>query len=484
MKTNRTYKKIMRLYSLIMIFILACVFIFYLNVNRQLIQKYNSFFYLYETLGAFYDSQGQSHAYSRNYLYTESEEELDKYSEELNKSKALLQEMEQNDYMENVYWRFDLLSNMLESYDSQVKNVISLKNEEGYKDAYNELMEINKVISQTSEEYYEMVTDELEKVQNVIESDKQNTIYVSIGLLIILMIGFILFSILIKRSITDPIDELVKDLDVIKIGNYDFRKLKVHSNEMEVLCNALQDFSDSIHKNVEYEKEKAQLQTELLKKENENLKKDELLVSSELKILQSQLNPHFLFNTMNMIYQQAIKEKAQITVNMIEKMTECMRYSLNQKIKTSTLPMEIDFVRNYIYIQNKRFEGRILFTLDVDDELPNIKIPSMIIEPIIENSVKHGLSNIEENGEVSIGVHRINEKIKICVSDNGKGISSDELETLVVNKFKTESQKENLGLYNIYRRLYMYFSDEATISINSFEDCGFETIITLPIERR
>ena len=343
-------------------------------------------------------------------------------------------------------------------------------------------MEINDTILKTSDDYYQIITKAINGTLENIDTMKHRVKLFTIAIIVISIGSVILYAWIIRRSIMQPIDELVDNMKEIKEGSFDFKRVKVNNEELEVLCVALQDLYFNIHQNMEHEKEKSELKNALLLKENENLKKDELLATSELKMLQSQINPHFLFNAMNMIYQQAILEASPITIEMIEKMTECMRYTFSQNSRTSTLHMELSFVENYIYIQNKRFEGRIHFELTVDEELPNIRIPSMIIEPLIDNAIKHGLANTETDGLVAIHVSKSDEFVSIDVSDNGCGMSSEELEALVMNDFKTNTQGKNIGLNNLKRRLSMYYSDRASIMVNSVEDCGFEALISIPIQ--
>lgn len=121
-------------------------------------------------------------------------------------------------------------------------------------------------------------------------------------------------------------------------------------------------------------------------------------------------------------------------------MTECMRYTLSQNTRISNLAMELNFMRNYLYIQNRRFEGRIEFILEEERELPNIKIPAMIIEPLVDNAIKHGLSNTESGGLVVIHVECKDDQVIIHVSDNGKGMSAVALEQLIMNQYKCASQ--------------------------------------------
>lgn len=452
-------------------------------MNRNLIDKYNIFHSSYKILGEFYDAQENAHNSLQNYLYTQQEHESQLYKTYLEEATQNLNEIKTVLMGDEGNWRFQLLENMTASYREQAEKVCLLRviHDEAYNTEYDTLLKINEGIMQTSDSYYDLVTTSMESTLKEIDEIQYQTEIIFYCFVVFCVAGILLYTVIILKSITAPIDRLVDNMEDIRAGVFDFHCIPVKSQEIKVLCLALQDLSDHIHKNIEAEKEKIALHNQLLIKENENLRKDELLISSELKMLQNQINPHFLFNAMNMIYQQAIRDHADPTVQMVEKMTECMRYTLTQKARTSTLHMEVNFVENYLFIQNKRFVDRIRFELQVQEPIPNIKIPAMIIEPLIDNSLKHGLVNTSQNGSVIITVKSDDAFVYISVSDNGKGMPAEALEELIMNNFKKDHADENLGLYNLSRRLQMFFFDSADITINSFEDCGFETMITIPI---
>ena len=166
---------------------------------------------------------------------------------------------------------------------------------------------------------------------------------------------------------------------------------------------------------------------------------------------------------------------------MVDKTAMLLRYALDKANKTSDLYSEIESVENYIYIQEKRFHQRINFVLNVEDNLPNIQVPGLLIQPLIENAVKHGLKNVIEDGEVVVNIQKIDESVVISVSDNGVGLETDVLEKSVLNDFQTDNEKSNLGLYNVIQRIKMFYGKNANISFNSYPECGFEVIIEIRV---
>mgnify|MGYP002546354264 CR=1 FL=1 len=481
---NKSYRKQLLFYTLVSLISIVLVVLMHEFINIRLIDKYDSAFSIYDEMSQFYDNQNKAHDSLRNYLYTNESYIYNEYEGYIEKAKDNLDNI--TDRLENQEnsWRFQLLENMVNNYEKNVtmiQVVMQEKNEE-YDEYYNRLTEINNAIVKTSDEYFRLLTDELAVIRNDIDTERNILQIVSwvIVLFCLIMISWLTYCIF--KSITRPINEIVQNINEIKSGNYNLQKIASVNDEMNILCIALQDMALTFKKNQENEKKQAELERKLLIKENESLRKDEILASSELRSLQNQLNPHFLFNTFNMIYQKALEENSKSTIEMIEKMTECMRYTLSNRSRTTTLDMEINFIRNYLFIQSKRFEDRIHFEFHVEKNVPDIKIPSMIIEPLIDNAIRHGLSNMESGGEISVNITYADDHVYIRVEDNGKGMDVDEVEKLILNNFEKDDEKyeDSYGLYNLARRLKMYFGDEAAINISSMPECGFDALIILP----
>lgn len=247
----------------------------------------------------------------------------------------------------------------------------------------------------------------------------------------------------------------------------------------------MEDLSRSIQKNIQYANDKSDLEKRVLEQQNENLKKDELLAQSELRVLQNQINPHFLFNTLNMIYKKAYSEGAYETSELMERTSRLLRYALDNTSRISSLKKELAAIENYNYIQAKRYGERIRFIVEAEEDLPDIRMPGMILQPLVENAVLHGLQDVTEDGEVMIEVTQQNDHVIISVSDNGVGMASDELEKLILNDYaKGSDDRVHLGLYNVTSRLKKFYGDEVSIIINSLENCGFEINIKIDLRRR
>ena len=156
----------------------------------------------------------------------------------------------------------------------------------------------------------------------------------------------------------------------------------------------------AIQNNIRLLKYNIEMDKQLLERENENLNMKNLLYQTELKSLQAQINPHFLFNTLNMIAKKAALSGDSETNLLMENISALLRYGLDKANKISTLKEELSCIENYFFIQQRRFEGRVSFVMDVPDYVPDISMPAMTLQPLVENSVIHGIKDVLENAEV------------------------------------------------------------------------------------
>ena len=209
------------------------------------------------------------------------------------------------------------------------------------------------------------------------------------------------------------------------------------------------------------------------------------LKEAQLKYLQSQINPHFLFNSLNAGAQLAMMEDAEQTGIFVEKMADFFRYNVKKGQEDATLGEELEAVDNYIYILNVRFAGDIHFSKDVDESLENVRVPSMILQPVVENAVNHGIRDIEWEEKIHLTVTGDADYIRISVKDNGKGMTPEQIEgVLTGNKKykKEEGDSTGIGMNNVISRLELYYEETGLVEINSEgEGKGTEVVIYIPV---
>lgn len=228
--------------------------------------------------------------------------------------------------------------------------------------------------------------------------------------------------------------------------------------------------------------ESQQIKEELYKQSIEKIELEQRFSLSQLQLLKSQLNPHFMFNTLNMIARMSQLEEAPVTEEMIIAMSNLLRYSLRTTNEFAPIEQELKIVQDYMYIQEMRFGSRIKWELECDDEVRNLEIPVFLLQPLVENAMVHGISPKEEGGIVKVKIQKDTEMLYISVSDTGVGIPLNNLEKIrTAIKEKCSISKLGIGLGNISQRIKAYY-EYGEIEIESEENFG--TVINLQFEVR
>lgn len=214
---------------------------------------------------------------------------------------------------------------------------------------------------------------------------------------------------------------------------------------------------------------------------------------SKINSLQSQINPHFLYNTLESIRSEAICQGNQSIASMAKALASFFRYSISRKENIVSIQDELNNIQNYIRIQNYRFEDKFYFQVDIPEEdkkYLGCQIPKMTIQPIVENAIFHGLETKMGDADVTIKICTTQDKIILTVSDNGVGMSEKQLQKLQESLLKgdaydTDNKQKSHGngiaLYNADQRLKLIFGEEYGIHVYSMEGEGTDVEIVLPI---
>lgn len=210
------------------------------------------------------------------------------------------------------------------------------------------------------------------------------------------------------------------------------------------------------------------------------LRKQELLAvelkrlnaESELSILKAQLNPHFLYNVFNTI-NAAIPTTAKNARNMINELSDLFRYQLKaSREELVPLKEEIDFVKKYLDLEIQRFAERLQYEINVDEDVEDELIPPIILQPIVENAIKHGLSSLIEGGVVTINIYRNNNMLQFSICDSGKGIGKNSKETLL---------NKGIGLFNTNERLLKKYG--VSLDFKNNKPKGLCVNFSIPIQK-
>ena len=216
-----------------------------------------------------------------------------------------------------------------------------------------------------------------------------------------------------------------------------------------------------------------------------------LKTQAQINALHSQINPHFLYNTLEMIRSQALDRDVSEIADMAETLANMFRYNIGQPQSLATFEQELENVKNYFLIQQYRFQNRFELQIDIDSEDSEIlecQIPRLTIQPIVENAVHHGLERRSGKGMVRISAFLTEQRLIIRISDDGAGMSRTQAEALReklnagMDGIITSGTRHGIALVNINERLKLYFGEEYGLSFSSAEQCG--TIVELILPRK
>lgn len=444
-----------------------------------LTERNTTAFETYMNLSTFFDSLSEAGGCLEEYLYTENEDSLTDYDEAIQTAEQSIENLDP-DFLKDQMWHFQLLENMLYSYEDLGAELIADPLDDAM---YAKTVNAQDLIQATSGEYYQRLTNRVEHHVEQLQLVNRAIVIGSLAVIAILLFWIIYVAFIMLRSFIRPLYEVLDNIEKINEGTYDFGAVAANGIEMQTLCQTLQTMADTVHQRIQETKEKAHLKQLLLEKENESLHKDELLARSEFKMLQNQINPHFLFNTLNMIHRLCACGESDKAAETVLKTSQLLRYSLDNQNQYSSIRKELAAIRSYIDIQKLRFGERIRFLIlnDHAEDCLDMAFPGMILQPLVENAVKHGLKNVTRDGEVEIYLGADAQRLTISVSDNGEGMPKEEAEALLQRCSRAEESAQ-LGLFNVVQRLKMFFKERADIQIESDRDCGFSFAVIISLQ--
>lgn len=382
----------------------------------------------------------------------------------------------QNDKHSSVFYR--TLANM---HEYQLKHSeILFKADTLNVNVYEEWAYLRNLYSYMNEQSQQLSISYLEysgtQYGSLLENSKklERSMYFIIG---IFALASVFFAVILSNGIFKKIGEISK---VAKMhahrANWDTPDIKPSKYiELDNVAQAFNRMKISMQHYILEIKEKAKIEKKLINEQLHSLETEKLLKESELLSLQMQMNPHFLFNTLNMIGRTAMLKQNDITIELIESMSQILRYNLDNRGNTVPLYEELNALKAYIYIQEMRFQDRMSFVLKTDGNIDDVHVPPMILQPIVENSIIHGLKDKEEDGKVCICVQRKETYVAIQLFDNGTGFNENER-----LQPSTPHKKRSIGLSIVKERLELYYGQTNLVQIDSTPKHGTTVTLTIP----
>ncbi len=289
-------------------------------------------------------------------------------------------------------------------------------------------------------------------------------------LFIVFMIALILFILALINSyissrITNPIKELEKSVGILEEGNLDVPVYTGGSYEIQHLGKSIGDMAAQIR---------------LLMKDI--VTEHEAKRKQEFDTLQSQINPHFLYNTLDIIVWMIENEQKAEAVKAVTALARFFRISLSKGKSIITVRDELEHVRNYLMIQHMRFKNKFTYEIEASGDVLELASLKLMLQPLVENAIYHGMEFMDGDGEILLKVWKEDADLYFCVSDNGLGMTGEQVENLFTGASHVESRRgSGIGVKNVNERIKLYFGEEYGLSIESEPDEGTTVRIHLPV---
>lgn len=471
------------LYFIVLVVLLTSVgFIFY-NSSEKLVNEYDDSFERFLLLNDISQRTNRMTEKLHAYILDREGQYLTEYKKEklklINDQKRLYKVLNTSDITLTNY------KNMIDSFLDECDATLgAFKKDEinVYSNHFNEVLKINGFLQEST---LALLNNKLTDYQNFYDQMEQQNHYYKLMSISLFAAAFFLSTLLalwISGGITKPIRLLSEAAKQISKGNLSGDDIKITTNdELKPLTETFNQMRSNLRQLVLEIKQKSEL--------------DKLLKELELRSLQNQINPHFLFNTLNTVSKMAYLEEAEHTTRLIESVAALLRYNLGDLNKAATLRDEVRIVQEYFFIQQTRFGNRIQFITDIQDDCLDIEIPVLILQPLIENAFIHGVESYEENALISLHIYRYKDKIHIEVVDNGEGmdeytrnkllnyVTGTEMDELFEPE-KSNGHSTGIGVKNVIRRLQLYYKRDDIIEIESELKQGTKFRLTIPYQAK
>lgn len=291
----------------------------------------------------------------------------------------------------------------------------------------------------------------------------------AINLLPLFVLAILLVYLFIfRRIIYSPILQLLGAIRRIKDGDMETKLPHSPITEFDIINHTLNNMVDEI-KDLKIDVYEEQL----------NVK------NAELKYLQTQINPHFFLNTLNIIFQLADMKRYELVKKTVRHMVQYFRFMLSANKDSITVAQELGHIRNYLEIQKMRYQESFEFEIRIPEELLDARIPPLIVQPFVENAMIHGMSVKTDPFVLQIQVNQLEDSTdRMCIEvmDSGKGIAQWQLEELSSERYTPVSESNHIGIWNVKKRVSMRYGNAAQIEFCHNEPKGFKVRLSLPID--
>lgn len=397
------------------------------------------------------------------YLKVKNSQALMDYYQNEAKYRQELEKLNERNIDDSVKLLEKKIRKMSESYLSCTAGTVAAKrgrNVEKYKQEYDESLELYSYIQSSMDELNKQLFKENSQTYAALRAVMRYLEISNMMIMLLVVICGMFLLIMATREMFLPLTNMAETAQLVGQGNFNVKMPPADSrDELGTVTRAFNTMVDNLglyiaRTKASMEKEQQMIERELLMETH--------LKEAQLKYLQSQINPHFLFNSLNAGVQLAMMEDAEKTSIFVEKMADFFRYNVKKGEEDATLEEELEAV-------------------------DNVRVPSMILQPVVENAVNHGIRNIDWEGHIDLSVERWNDHIEISVRDNGLGMTGEQIQRVLSKKVHSssgEGDSTGIGMNNVISRLELYYERDGLMEIYSEgEGMGTEVVINIPLER-
>ncbi len=366
------------------------------------------------------------------------------------------------------------LNGILKCLNTLEDRVVEIEADAMISGAYDKNMErldlnirvLTDLIQERIQEYIYYETTQLEILREGIRTDISLALRTSIFVFAAILLGVVMFSRRIMQSITVPIRKLSEVTKQAGRGDFAVRVQEDSDDELAVLNANFNRMVERIGQLVEH------IRIEQI-----------TLRQTELKVLQAQINPHFLYNTLDSIIWLAEAGKKEEVVQMVSALSDFFRTTLSKGKDYITLKEEEKHIRSYLQIQQFRYRDILEYEIDIQEELYPYSILKLTLQPLVENALYHGIKNKRGIGHIQVVAREEKENIVFCVHDNGIGMKPEQLahvEELLERDLLKEGEPSGFGLFNVNQRLQLNYGSEYGLKINSIYGEGTTVTAIIP----
>ncbi len=384
---------------------------------------------------------------------------------------------------QEAYFALKSIRNSVETYREMWDQAIRLKQSgvSNYYESYYHGVDIYRFTQGYVQELLYIRLGEGDALYNDLSQEAALMRRISTFLILGVFLLAMFFAAFFALRLVRPIKRLADASIEMAEGNLDVAVVTIESNdEVGVLAESFNAMSASIKDYVEDLKQKVVIEKKLHEEEIAIIKMEHLLQSAEFQALQSQVNPHFLFNTLNTISRTAMFEKADDTVKLIQALSKLLRYRIRSSEDMVTLDEELSLIHEYVFLQKMRFKERLEYDIKGQTLSSQLRIPVFTLQPIVENAIIHGIEPKIEGGRLRIKVRVTDKKTTISVIDTGVGIDRNKLSHIIDESRLKKAQR--IGVANVYNRFKLHYGGRGHFKMYSREGVG--TIVRLVIDRR